>query len=90
MISADPIRGWQADAACRGADASLFFAPGYFERRREKEAREARAKAICAVCLVRESCLQYALRTRDPHGVWGGMNELERRRLLRQRALAVG
>jgi WhiB family redox-sensing transcriptional regulator len=80
--------GWQSDAACRGEDSSLFFAPSYFERREEKDAREALAKRICARCPVREPCLEYALRTRDPHGVWGGLNEVERRRLLQSRELA--
>jgi WhiB family redox-sensing transcriptional regulator len=84
-MSGEWTRGWQTDAACRGADSTLFFAPNYFERREEKVAREMR---ICAVCPVREPCLRYALRTRDPHGVWGGLNELERRRLLRARELA--
>ncbi|HZP91219.1 MAG TPA: WhiB family transcriptional regulator, partial [Actinomycetota bacterium] len=64
--------------------------PNYFEKRGEKEAREARAKAICARCSVREPCLQYALRIREPHGIWGGLNELERRQLIRAQALAVG
>ena len=82
--------GWQFRAACRGEDASLFFAPGYFERREEKDHREARAKAICARCPVRADCLDYALRIREPHGVWGGMNEQERRVLLRERARQVG
>ncbi len=86
--SEERASGWEAHAACRGADTSLFFAPNYFERREEKEAREAKAKAICARCPVREPCLEYALRIRDPHGVWGGLNELERRRLLRARELA--
>lgn len=79
---------WQEDAACHGADTTLFFAPNYFERREEKEAREAQAKRICAGCSVREPCLAYALSTRDPHGVWGGLNEAERRRLLRAREVA--
>lgn len=81
-------KGWQLDAACRGADATLFFAPNYFEKREEKDAREAKAKVICERCPVREPCLAYALHTRDPHGIWGGLNELERRRLLRSRELA--
>ncbi len=84
----DWTRGWQLDAACRGADTSLFFAPSYFEKREEKDAREAKAKLLCARCPVREPCLEYALRTRDPHGVWGGLNELERRRLIRSREIA--
>ena len=81
-------KGWQLEAACRGADTAWFFAPNYFEKREEKDAREARAKRLCSQCPVREPCLEYALRTRDPHGVWGGLNELERRRLLRARELA--
>ena len=78
-------RGWQFDAACRGEDSALFFAPGYFERREEKAAREVRAKAICADCPVRETCLEFALGIRESHGVWGGLNEQERRQVLRQR-----
>jgi WhiB family redox-sensing transcriptional regulator len=81
---------WQFHAACRGEDASLFFAPGYFERREEKARREAKAKAICARCPVRVDCLDYALRIKEPHGVWGGMNEQERRILLREQARRVG
>jgi WhiB family redox-sensing transcriptional regulator len=84
----DPHRSWEDDAACRGADTSLFFAPNYFETREQKEAREVQAKRICASCPVREPCLEYALRTRDPHGIWGGLNEIERRRLLRSREMA--
>jgi len=84
----DRSKGWQDDAACRGADATLFFAPNYFERREEKDGREAKAKVICNTCPVREPCLEYALRSRDPHGIWGGLNELERRRLLRSHELA--
>ncbi len=52
---------WQHFAACRGEDASYFFAPNYFEKRREKNAREAVAKAFCARCPVRDECLEYAL-----------------------------
>ena len=87
---ADWTYGWQFDAACRGEDSSLFFAPNYFERREEKERREARAKEICDRCPVRDTCLEYALKVREAHGIWGGRNELERRTLLRQRALQVG
>jgi WhiB family redox-sensing transcriptional regulator len=75
---------WQFLAACRGEDAALFFAPNYFEKREEKLARESRAKAFCARCPVQGECLSYALRVREAHGVWGGLNELERRVMLRQ------
>jgi len=78
--------GWQALAACRGEDATPFFAPSYFERRSEKDAREAVAKASCRRCQVRDDCLAFALEVREAHGVWGGMNEMERRALLRRAA----
>ena len=77
--------GWQFEAACRGEDSALFFAPNYFEKREEKLGREARAKVYCARCPVRAECLEYALRIREPHGIWGGLNEVERRTILRER-----
>ena len=81
---------WRTAAACRGEDPVLFFAPAYFEKRSQKQAREAVAKSFCTRCPVRVECLDYALATREPHGVWGGFNEMERRQLLRARALEVG
>jgi WhiB family redox-sensing transcriptional regulator len=77
--------GWQWRAACRGEDAALFFPPGHPEPKSERVVRERKAKAICAVCPVRMECLEYAIMIREPHGVWGGLNEGERRALLRQR-----
>jgi WhiB family redox-sensing transcriptional regulator len=76
---------WQSKAACRGPQAAVFFPPSHFERKDEKARREAQAKAICATCAVRRECLDYALRIREPHGIWGGLNEAERRVLLARR-----
>jgi WhiB family redox-sensing transcriptional regulator len=78
--------GWQHYGACRGEDSVFFFAPNYFEKRAQKNAREAVAKALCVRCPVRDQCLDYALEMREVHGIWGGLNEMERRNLLRQRA----
>ena len=77
---------WQLKAACRGPQASVFFPPPRFERKDEKLERERRAKAICQICSVREDCLEYALRIREPHGIWGGLNETERRQFLNAHA----
>ena len=77
---------WQVKASCRGPQAAVFFPPTSFERKDEKEEREARAKAICGACPVRKACLDYAIRIREPHGIWGGLNELERKQLLARRA----
>jgi WhiB family redox-sensing transcriptional regulator len=43
------------------------------------------AKRVCAVCPVRELCLEYALFHRIEHGVWGGASERARGRIVRQR-----
>ncbi|MDQ3708844.1 MAG: WhiB family transcriptional regulator [Actinomycetota bacterium] len=73
---------WQRQGLCRAGDSSVFFPPAHFERKPEREAREARAKTICARCPVRQECLSWALAIREPHGVWGGRSESERKQLL--------
>lgn len=73
---------WQQDAACKGPLHSVFFPPASLETRDDKARREARAKAICGECPVAEPCLDYALRIRESHGVWGGTTEIERRIML--------
>ena len=80
--------GWRADAACRTKNAVHFFAPPHFERKPEKDAREGAARALCRACPVQPQCLEYSLAVQEPHGIWGGLNELERRRLIRKRAAA--
>lgn len=73
---------WQARAACKGPNTLIFFPPSHYERKDEREAREAKAKSICGGCPVRRQCLDYAVAIREPHGIWGGLNETERRGLL--------
>lgn len=82
MRQTSTIDAWQLRASCRGPESVLFFPPTTSERREERELRERRAKAICATCAVRSECLDYALSIREPHGIWGGLNEAERRSLL--------
>ncbi len=77
---------WQAKAACRGPQSAAFFPPSHAERKDEKLAREARAKTICRDCHVRGDCLDYAIRIREPHGIWGGLNEIERKVVMERRA----
>ena len=43
------------------------------------------ARRICQSCPVQEPCLEYALRNRIDHGVWGGCSERQRRRIIRAR-----
>jgi WhiB family transcriptional regulator, redox-sensing transcriptional regulator len=76
---------WQDRAACAGLDVQLFFAQDS-KRSQEREIREAKAKAICALCPVRAQCLDYALKNSIRHGIWGGLNKEERARERRRRA----
>ena len=76
---------WQLKAACRGPQAVVFFPPPQFERKEDKLHRESRAKEICSDCGVRRDCLDYAVEIREPHGIWGGLNEMERKPLLAER-----
>ena len=77
---------WQGRAACRGPQAAAFFPPVTLERKDDKAAREDRAKAICSTCSVRRDCLEYAVRIGEMHGIWGGLNESERKHLPQLRA----
>jgi WhiB family transcriptional regulator, redox-sensing transcriptional regulator len=77
---------WQHKASCRGPHAEIFFPPSHPERKEEKLQREDRAKSICRSCSVRVDCLDYALRIHEPHGIWGGLNETERKQMSERRA----
>ena len=77
---------WRVAALCRSDDAAHFFAPNHLERKSEKDSREAAARALCGRCPVRDLCLDYALDAGESHGIWGGLNELQRRRLRQRRS----
>ena len=76
-----PGGNWRLLGACAGSELDVFYAEetddGYAEATRA-------AKSICARCVVREACLDSALRDRERIGVWGGMTARERARLLRR------
>ena len=85
-IQLSPV-AWQLRAACRGPQSEVFFPPAQTERKHERLERERRAKAICGICPVRSDCLSYAIDLHEPHGLWGGPSESERKsRLERQLA----
>ena len=77
---------WISGAACIGEDPELFFPmgpPGLVT------AQTARAKAVCVACPVRDECLEWSLVTAQDAGVWGGLDEDERRELRRRRRRAL-
>jgi WhiB family redox-sensing transcriptional regulator len=79
----DPAEmAWVGSARCVGVDPELFFPMG---SPRLVMTRTAHAKAICVECPVRVECLEWSLRTAQDAGVWGGLDEEERREIRRQR-----
>ncbi|WP_436793325.1 WhiB family transcriptional regulator [Actinospongicola halichondriae] len=67
--------------SCRGVDPDIFFP--------DRGDSLAPAKAVCAECIVRDECLEYALANGERFGVWGGTSERERRRIRRARRIAA-
>ena len=80
-MTVNTLDNWRIRAACRGPETALFVPPANAERRDERDARERRAKSICRECPVRTQCLDHALHVGEMHGIWGGLNESERRGL---------
>ena len=79
---------WQLHGSCRGESTALFFHPDG-ERGPARARRQSAAKAVCATCPVIDACLKHALAVREPYGVWGGMSEEERTRLIAAEPAAI-
>jgi hypothetical protein len=67
---------WHIDALCAETDPEIFFP--------EKGGSTRPAKAVCSQCVVRAECLDYALKTQQRFGIYGGVSERARRRLAAQ------
>ena len=77
---------WIEGALCTGQNPELFFPMGAPSL---VEVQTARAKAVCRACPVREECLEWSLATAQDAGVWGGLDEDERREIRRRRRRAA-
>ncbi|NUR01410.1 MAG: WhiB family transcriptional regulator [Streptomyces sp.] len=78
-----PADEWLHVAACRGRDDDLFFPVGSSAPALKQTAE---AKAICRRCPVTSECLMFAITTGAEFGVWGGLDEYDRRALARRTA----
>tara|TARA_Y100001949_G_scaffold149853_1_gene134792 strand:+ start:66 stop:434 length:369 start_codon:yes stop_codon:yes gene_type:complete len=78
------IKDWSDKAMCKDLDTQIFF-PKRGEATRP-------IKIICSVCPVVKPCLEYAMKSSEKFGVWGGTSERERRRIrgMRGRQLRQG
>ena len=68
---------WRAHASCRGVGPHLFFP--------DKGEPAGEAKEVCLTCPVASQCLDFAIRSGEETGIWGGMSERQRREVARAR-----
>ena len=73
-VAADD-RAWVSKALCKGTDPDELFVRGAAQRS---------AAVICRHCPVMQECAAEALDNKVEYGIWGGMTERDRRRLLKQ------
>ena len=66
---------WRDRAACAGLDVNCFVPEG------QGACVPAEVLRICAACPVIQSCLDFALTSREQHGFWAGTSPSERRHL---------
>ncbi|WP_306482778.1 WhiB family transcriptional regulator [Streptomyces sp. AS02] len=79
---ASPGSRWRDEAACRQIESDLFFPTAHTQGWKTQTKQ---AKAVCAGCPVRATCLEWALETGQNSGVWGGLSAGERRGIRRPR-----
>lgn len=60
---------WMLDAACKGYPSEWWFPVHGANKQQKSDVRA--AKALCADCLVKNECLDYAQRFLCD-GIWGG------------------
>ena len=70
---------WTKEAECKGTQPNLWFPNP------DTDNHARLPKQICNMCAVQIECLEYAITTRQKDGIWGGMTEQERERLIKRR-----
>lgn len=77
LFSIDSPKFDSANCATIG-DPDIFFP----ETTKDKRENLALAKRVCGNCFHRVECLEYAVDNFIPHGIWGGLTERERLKLI--------
>lgn len=74
-VMADATPDWMDEALCHDYEGSVFF-PDSIQGVNY-------AKRICAWCPAMEDCAMYALEQRIEHGIWGGLSERHRKKVIK-------
>lgn len=59
----------------------------FFPEKEQGKLYTKQAKAICARCVHKIECAEWAIITNEPFGIWGGTTERNRRVLRKRRGL---
>ncbi|MFG2670819.1 WhiB family transcriptional regulator [Streptomyces sp. NPDC048445] len=81
-----PVDDWRKKAACDATTTDLFFPVGEGPLAQQQTAD---AKRICHTCPVMDACLRWALNEHQDVGVWGGLDERQRRRIHKRRPVGA-
>lgn len=76
---------WTETASCVSVDADLFFPLGDETVHADQIAA---IRRVCAACPAARRCLEWALTTGEPEGIWAGTTPGERRRIRAARRAA--
>ena len=76
LLTLGDVPEWYSRAACAFTDTDAFFPT--------QSTGKAYALRVCDRCDVRAECLDLAL-DKEEWGTWGGMSEIQRRRILEAR-----
>lgn len=63
---------WREHAVCRGMGTKNFF--GSISRGEARRPLIAKAIAVCQTCTVRKECFNFAKKSGENIGVWGGVD----------------
>ena len=77
---------WRDYTACQYIEGgtSIFFEDDNDDTPKYYYPHEDKAKAICAVCPVKDDCLDWAMEVWEEWGIFGGLTFPERRKLRKQ------
>ena len=73
-----------SSALCAQTDPEMFYPDSMGASPLVKVAKE-----VCRKCPVQTECLAFALKTKEPEGIWGGLTPRERFQLLKKHGSVV-
>lgn len=82
MTAREKERHWQELAACADeeVDPEIFFPVSQWG-----PSDWTAPKSVCGDCPVKLECLEYAVKSHEPYGMWGGATPLQRSAMIKQR-----